>query len=391
MKRIFGMLVLAATCTAACAADTDGDEDVDATDADESALSANVRVESHFTDGLRPTRDETILNDLIRLIDKTPEGAEIRIAIHSITANPVQRALQRAEKNNVKVFVVHNGEDFDSGDATPKALAEALGASHRWCGGVPKGGKGGGCISSDPSSLMHSKLALFSKTEDETGRMRSDVVWFGSANLTWKTGANTYNNTVTVYGDDTLYTRFKNRYWKHLWEQDHFPRNDFFDAQSGRGYFKSSASGVTVFASPEQDGDLWMRQLDRIEPDEDCEIRVAHAMIHDSRMNVVRKLASLKGDGCRVKVTGNGIQDQALAALKKAKIPVHVNETHDKLMLVDAKFDGKRRKIVFTGSHNLTKSANDTNDELLVKVANPAIYPAYVAHFEQEFDQGKPR
>ena len=48
---------------------------------------------------------------------------------------------------------------------------------------------------------MHSKLFLFSRTKDATGVLRDNVSWFGSANLTYATGANSYNNTVTVYGD----------------------------------------------------------------------------------------------------------------------------------------------------------------------------------------------
>lgn len=47
------------------------------------------------------------------------------------------------------------------------------------------------------------------------------------------------------------------------------------------------------------------------------------------------------------------------------------------------------KKIVFTGSHNLTSSANDLNDELCVKIENPVVYDQFVDHFETEFKNGK--
>lgn len=385
-------LVLTAFVASACAADTDldEDEDVDTTDADESALSTAVRVETHFTDAKAPERDMAILGHVIRLIKDTPRGETIRIALHSLTANPVQAAIIDAKDRGVSVFVVHNGKDYESEDASPKALAKALGASHRWCGSAPRGGPSGGCISTHDSSLMHTKLALFSKTKDDAGQMREDVSWFGSANMTWATGAKSYNNTVTVYGDQKLYDRFVQKYYAKLWAREGQPRNDLFDGASSRGYITSKASGISVFASPDQDTDLVLRRLAPIQPGKGCEIRVAQAMIHDSRLAVVDRLADLKRDGCKVTVTGNHIQPKALAALKRAKIPIRINKTHDKLILIEAKYDGRRRKVVLTGSHNLTASANYVNDELLVKIVNPPVYASFVAHFDKQYEAGTP-
>jgi phosphatidylserine/phosphatidylglycerophosphate/cardiolipin synthase-like enzyme len=377
------MMVLTA---AACAPDGEEEEDVESDDA---ALSATVRTETHFTDAKKEPRDETILNHLVRLIEDTDKGESIDIAIHSITANPVAKAIIAAHEKGVKVRVVHNGEDFESGDDSPKKVAKALVGAHRWCGNVASGGKGGGCISGHESSLMHSKLVLFSKTKDSTGAVRENVVWFGSANMTWATGAKSYNNTTTVYGDKSLYTRFRTKYFERLWLGDPFPRNDFFDQDSGRGYLTSSASGITVFASPEQDSDLVLARLQRIEPDDRCEIDIAQAMIHDSRMEVVNEVVRLKKAGCKVRVTANSLQDKPKAAFEAAKIPVKRNRTHDKIFLVDAKFGDKRQKLVFTGSHNWTQSANSVNDELLVKIANPAVYGSFKKHLDLQYEAGK--
>lgn len=377
IHRLFalGLLVVSAV---GCATE-DGEEE--AVESDDSALSATVRTETHFTDGLAEPRDETILDHLVRLIDATEKGESIDIAIHSITANPVAKAIIAAHEKGVRVRVVHNGEDFESKDETPEMLAKALGGAHRWCGKVAKGGEGGGCIAKHESSLMHSKLVLFSKTKDATGAVRSHVVWFGSANMTWATGAKSYNNTTTVYGDEKLYTQFRTKYFARLWSQERLPKDDFA--------FTSSASGMTVWPSPDGDSDIVLTRLRRIDPDDECEIDIAQSMIFDSRMDVVNEVVRLKRGGCKVRVTVNNLQEKPKAAFAAAKIPVRRNETHDKIVLVNARFGDKRQKLVFTGSHNWTQSANSVNDELLVKIANANVYSAFLVHVDQQFKAGK--
>ena len=62
-----------------------------------------------------------------------------------------------------------------------------------------------------------------------------------------------------------------------------------------------------------------------------------------------------------------------------------LGRVHDKLILIDAKVDGERKRLVFTGSHNLTASANAINDELFIGLRGASIYNAYVAHFDRVF------
>lgn len=395
----FFTLALCASLLTACAG-TDGadlddeiseespepEEDEESADTVTSALSSGVRFETHFTkakDENGGESDMEILNHVVRLIDATPEGESIDAAIHSISVPKVIEALARAKKERkVKVRVVHDGHNREQ-----KELAELLGASHRFCGQ----GDVAGCISNAKSSIMHTKLFLFSKTKDETNAMRSNVTWFGSANMTFKTGANTFNNTVTVYGDKSLYTKMENGYFDRLWNETHFRRNDF------QGVFDSKDSKTIVFASPSQDTDIIRARLRQIHPGRGCRIRVAQSMMFDSRTNLIDELDRLKDGGCKVWVVGNTVQPEAKAALKKARIPSHTAETHDKNILVFAKFgcgndcnDAKRKKIVFTGSHNWTKSANETNDELFVRIDNPRVYDAFVRHFNRAYN-GSPK
>lgn len=356
-----------------------------------------VRLEAHFTD-LRGgvTQDLSILNHLIYLIDNAPAGATIRAAIHNISVNTVQAALQRAKDRGVTVYVVHSGNHVpgdpdDDPDTSPEDLQQYLdggaGTRFRWCttGGTLTGAGWDGCIARNSTAIMHSKLVLISRTKDETGAVRDYVSWFGSANMTYATGSNTYNNTVTVYGDRTLYDNFVNEYWTKLWNKTSYADNDYYDSATGRGYFGGSVANLQVYASPEQETDLVYNRLNYIDPDTSCAIRIAENMFHDSRSNVANLLVAKKRGGCWVSVAVGSIESQSLAILRNAGIAVRRINTHDKFILVKGKYAGSTttRRLVFTGSHNLTASANYINDELFIKVEDGPIYQGFKDSWER--------
>jgi phosphatidylserine/phosphatidylglycerophosphate/cardiolipin synthase-like enzyme len=379
----------------ACAAVDEADEELDdVTDREEGIASkatsiAGHPVYAHFTNPPSAAgNDPTILAELVRLVDATPAGEEIRIAIHSLTVNEVASALAAAKQRGVTVYAVEDGSDQFDEDESPRKLHEALGDHHRFCGDGVKGGNEG-CITRDASGIMHTKLALFSRATDPNGTPRSNVSWFGSANLTHATGAKTFNNTVSVYGDSELYDGFV-QYFGRLWSMTHYTGNDFYDASAKRGFI--NAATARVYASPEQDGDLVYNRLDDIDADGSCRIRVAQAMIHGSRSALVDLLVRHKKHGCRVWVVASSIDPAPLATLKAAGIPVRHQKVHDKTVLVKARFAGseKTRSLIFTGSHNWTHSANYRNDELFVRLESEDLYDAYYAHFNDAYGTGDP-
>lgn len=337
-------------------------------------------------------KDTAQLRELIRLIDCTPSGQRIRMGIHHITANIVFRAIKAADNRGVTIKVVHTGSQRDAKDSTPRDLHELLGKNHHWCDHGSDGSKGWACVSTDDSGIMHSKYMLFSKTMDLHGDLRSHVVWFGSPNETYASGAEQFNNAVTVYGDATLYRKFGDKIWTPMWRENSYAGNDFYVASKHRGYFGSSASDITVYASPEQNTDLVVHRLNYIHPGNDCHLHVMEAMIHDSRSAVVDKLVSLHSKGCSVKVVAHQVTDGALRKLVNHGVSVRQAPVHDKLIL----FHGRYAKVthsrytIFTGSHNLTYSALRRNDELLVKLQNNsrAFFDAFYAHFHDAYDHG---
>jgi phosphatidylserine/phosphatidylglycerophosphate/cardiolipin synthase-like enzyme len=337
-------------------------------------------------------QDITQLNKMIALFNGAPAGSEIRIALYSITANIVYDAIKAAVDRGVHVYVVHNGEDKNSTDDSPAALAALLGANHHWCDhGSSTLAYGGGCLSNSDTGLMHAKYMLFSQTKDATGAAKSWVTWFGSPNMTYASGANLFNNSFTIYGDKTLYDNFYNQQWLPQWQEKTYAGNDFYDAAAPRGYFGSAASHVQVYSSPEQNTDLVANRLGYIDADADCRIRVMEASINDTRSAVVDKLISLHGAGCKVWVDVGAIQSASLSKLKSAGIGVHQSPVHDKTIIVSARYAGSAavRPLVFTGSHNLTASALRYNDELLVKVEDSQpMYDAFYTHFNDAYNTG---
>lgn len=357
------------------------------------AVSGSVRMEAHFTD-LRGgiTQDSSLLNHLIWLIDNAPAKSQIRAAIYSLDMTGVSEALHRAKKRDVQVFVVMDGRHAeDSMPDEPHRLRDSLGASFRWCSNgqslVSTPGWNG-CIASAADANMHSKLFMFSRTRDATGTQRNWVVWFGSANPSPQSGIETYNNSVTVYGDRTFYDEFRRRYWRALWDGNRgFVDNDFFDRSDGRGFFSGSTFGLRVFASPQQERDLVLERIKDLKTGKDdpqCTIHVAQSMFRNARIGVARLLAK-KSNRCRVVVAVQTIGPEPLAVLDSANIPVWCTNTHDKFFLLRGsygKLSGERR-LVFTGSHNFNEQANYTNDELLVRVEDPTMYAAFVDSWQR--------
>jgi phosphatidylserine/phosphatidylglycerophosphate/cardiolipin synthase-like enzyme len=355
------------------------------------SVSGSVRMEAHFTD-LRGgiTADRSLLDHVVHMINSAPAGDTIRAAIYALDVTRVREALQNAHDRQVRVFVVMDGRhhpgDPHEGRSEDAELLQAhldgeSGTNFRWCVNSkdlnPALAGWNGCIARAANASMHSKLILFSHTRDGTGTMRKGVVWFGSANLSSGSGEETYNNGVTVYGDHALYDGFVRRYWRALWAGNRgFPANDFYDRSRGRGFFIGSTFDLRVFASPEANTDLVVERLKDVETGKGCEIHLAQASFNNSRLDVARRLVRKKAKNCLVSVAVDSIGTEPLDTLLAAHIPVWCINTHDKFFIIKPGSRSSRR-LVFTGSHNLTGDANYTNDELLVRLNDATMYEAF--------------
>ena len=327
--------------------------------------------------------DTNAVDELTRLIGTVPAGARIDGHIFSITIDAVAKALLDAEARGVEVWLSTDGEVAASTDASKTQYLDKL--THKvYC----THSNNTACIATADGAISHTKLFVFSTATAPDGVVGKNVVWFGSANQTYASGAKLYNNTVTVYGDAALYTKLQ-AYLGDLFAQDR--RADYYDSASGRGYLLADAADVYV--SPETQTDLVVNRLNDITPDDQCRVRVMQASVRDSRMDVVDQLIAMKRGGCHMWVVSDTVEPDALAALKAASIPVHHMPIHDKAFLVYGNFGGTYEYRAYSGSHNLSGSSAHKFDEIFVKLAPETgtvhpVYDAYFTHFNDAYNTG---
>lgn len=347
--------------------------------------------------------DASILRRLTQMIDDVPAGSEIHATIFRLNVESVRDALVAANNRGARVHVVHNGRDRVNEVAATlsRDAPHGLGERHRWSGkpfDVTGQRPDFGAVATGRNSDLHTKLFLFSATRDPDGALREHVSWWGSANLSNRSGTQKANNGVAVYGDAVLYDAFRARLWDLMWQGTHFPDNDFYNASLGRGTFMGSAAGrCKVFCSPEQDTDLWVGRLASVVVGPGTEVHLVHARFTDSRAAVADQLVRITEQGGRVRVAVGADPDLLGPAVRRrlldAGIPLRTANTHDKLALVHSRYGVSRRprKVVLSGSHNLNYDANYVNDEVLVKTFNDEVYDDMLAaHFEPIWSTAEP-
>ena len=359
-----------------------------------SATLAGHPVWAHFTN---PTagRDYTIVTELQRLIDAAPAGSTVRGAIHSISVDSVADALLRAQNRGVTVRVLLDGKNATSADPAVATIRQL--SDHQFC---TNSNGGRGCISTSADGDMHTKLFTFTSTTDPNGVARSNVVWFGSSNLTYATGPDAFNNAITVYGDAALAAGL-NANFTDMWNRRHYSGNDYYDSASGRGYYQAAAADA--YASPEAAGqtDTIVTRLNDLTPDADCRLRVGMAAVTTGRPRIVDLVTRFRAAGCKVWMAvgtnadggiamSQSVYDELLAAGVAIR---RKDKVHDKFFLAYGRYGTAYQYRVYTGSQNWTQDALSENDEIFVKMAPETgathpLYDAYYAHFNEAYNTG---
>lgn len=347
----------------------------------------------HFTRPHKPCsgtaagRDRHILNELTRLIGSVPAGGRIDAHIFSISVDSVAKALLDAQARGVAVWLSTDKGVAASTDTAKTLYLDKL-VNKVYCNAA----NNSACIGTAEGAISHSKLFVFSAATAPDGTKGTNVVWLGSANQTYASGMDLTNNTVTLYGDATLYTKLRG-YLDDLYRQRR--NGNYYDSASGRGYLMAAAADVYV--SPDLDTDIVINRLNDLTPDASCEVRVMQASVRDSRVAVVDQLVRFKKAGCKVSVVSHNVEPKALAALKAGGIPVRKQDVHDKAFIVTGKYGTATTASfrVYTGSHNLSISANTKYDEIFVKLAPESgtthpVYDAFLTHFNDAWAVATP-
>lgn len=359
-----------------------------------SAIIAGYPVWAHFTN---PTagRDYTIHTELQRLIDATPAGATIKGAIHSLSIDSVAAALVRAQTRGVTVMVVIDGKNAASTDPAVTTIKQL--SYHKFC---QNSSGGRGCISTSADGDMHTKMFTFTSTKDPQGVSRGNVSWFGSANLTYASGTDAFNNTITVYGDAALMNGL-NANFSDMWNRRHYSGNNYYDSASGRGYYQATAADA--YGSPEglNQTDTIVTRLNDMTADANCRLRIGMAAVTTGRPKLVDQIKRHRAAGCRVWMAVGGDAADGISMsqsvyndLLNAGVSIRrKDKVHDKFFLAYGKYGTTYQYKVYTGSQNWTQDALNENDEIFIKMASETgathpLYNAYYTHFNEAYNTG---
>ncbi|ADD45340.1 phospholipase D-like domain-containing protein [Stackebrandtia nassauensis] len=316
---------------------------------------------------------ETRLRELTRSAES---GDSIRVSLYTWTRAELANDLVAAKKRGVDVKVVLDGHNKTDGNAGYTVLRD---------GGVPVTScSDNGCIG---SNVNHNKLYLFN-----IDGVKQSVL--SSANLsTAQTGW--YNNLIRIT-DSGLYDYYQG-YWNRMnaqsWTYDGVTWHD----DDKVGYGSSTATKAYVYPRGTDNvlgvlGNVTKCSTDgNGDGNSDRKIWVAQSLFTQARESVRNKLADLQDMGCDVRiVVADGTTEKWVQSsnsggnLSDAKVGT-VTNTHNKLILIDAYYAGKWQDVVFTGSHNLTGTSLDTNDEALVRVTDYFVFKEYRVYFDKLF------
>ncbi len=315
------------------------------------------------------TPDLTIERALLTLIAHAAPGSTIRIAMYTFTRTSISNALLAAHRRGVDVRLVLDrvavGEDPHR-DLAAALPAGAVTVCH------PDDAEGS-CIG---TNINHNKLALFSALQDGT----RDIVAQSSANFT-TAQTKMHNNLVVIRGDHALFTAYSD-YWNDLQRQMRDP--DYYHSEAG-------STGARAYFFPRSDGDTILGVLTSTDCTAGAHLRLAIPYWTSARLEIATRLGEMFRAGCEVEVVagnddGNPAPEVA-AAFSAAGVPVTLyavgpagQGVHSKYLLIEGRyFERDDQHLVWTGSHNFSGPSLTSNDEVLLKVDDRALYDAFVA------------
>ncbi len=337
--------------------------------------------------------EHAIIAQLATAIDATPVSGEIWMAQFLFDIPALTTKLIAAHRRGVYVRIL-----VDSGERGPeiRRLRKALGTNKKARSFVARCRQG--CMSSQPSN-QHAKFFLFSVA----GRGRR-VSMISSANPYGENVYNSWNNHHTIVGDAKIYSSLR-KYFV-----------DMLADRNNANYFRVTGSGkYTIYMYPRKarrsKDIVVLNALNKVSckktkkgygtRDRRTMIRVANWGWTGARIDVAKRLWTLHNHGCRVQVMINRgrIAKPVLRVLltpsrKYGRMPVYDawhdknrNDiaslyVHHKMTTINGRLkSGKNVKITWTGSQNFTAGGTLRNNEIVLRIVDPAVVHAYNVNF----------
>ncbi|MEV0406246.1 phospholipase D-like domain-containing protein [Actinoallomurus sp. NPDC050550] len=314
---------------------------------------------------------DAIADQIGRLIAGTPSGQTITIAIYHFASLDTAAQLVAANRRGVHVQVVL---DHESTAYAAYRTLRRLGHNTRKRSWVVVCRRDRGCIG---PSFNHNKFFLFSSTLGTR-----DVVVQTSANATDGARDTQWNDALII--EDAGVRAGYLRYF-----------NDLAAQHATADYHRAVQSGpYRIDFFPWAKGDPISDALDKVSCAGGTRLRLS--LGHFTWAPIAQRLWKLDDEGCRVQVVFDRIGRRAARRMTKSKGRNggpeirYLSENarvyaHSKYLLIDGGYQGKRQKVVFTGSNNYTDVGFHGHDEAMITIADGALEDRYAVNFDTLF------
>ncbi len=327
-----------------------------------------------------PTRreDPTVLDRPARLFDSAGPGDTIRIAMFRWDIKPPTDAILAAQRRGATVLLV--GDDdlrlnrhgrrlirtLEEQDTARTNVTICKGACLPWRAPGPY---------PDSQDVQHLKFYV-----TDIGGVQSFIT--SSANLEDRQYRQ-YNSLLKI--DDPGLHQFGVDYFNRLQAQ-----SVKVDGQRWDDRRKTWSRGnVTATVYPNR-RDLLLSTLEDISCTRGArDVSAMFAVIQ--RADVRDQLARLSRKGCRVRIvtSRDTVENWLQQKLPAGDIPdraVRTVLTHDKMLVVHARFRGRATHLVVTGTSNTTCGGLLYNDEVMLRIVDDRwLHDQYLAHFDDAY------
>lgn len=313
-----------------------------------------------------------VARSALAIIKQTRKGQTLTLSMFNLTYPGTADALVRARRRGVAVRVLLNGEGARSREV--RILTAGLGSDMTRTSYV---------VVRPGGVRMHSKFLLVTARGGA-----GPVVWVSSGNLTSASGRDQANEALITTGDQRLYD-FLQRQFSLMRQGVTDPRRLSRSALTAGTFVRTYPLPK---GGPAHDPILAvLNDVSCVHGNRRTVIRMAHLFLTAERRYVTARMRELVEQGCDLRVVARmGGWDRVVVTDLLRGGPGKVllraargSDLHTKITTVDGwNTAGERMKIALVGSHNLTgraltKTPEGVNDELSVRIWNPATVQTY--------------